>query len=138
MVIPYLTYPDGLGSHMYFAMLRVQLALTMKNAPRTKRFEALIDSGATRCLFHSALANPLGIEIKSGILERTNGIGGLEETWLHDVVFYIPGGPVTIKAGFKENLPIAGLLGMSGFFEHYDAKFEGSAKQCVLERLYKA
>lgn len=27
---------------------------------------------------------------------------------------FIPGGPVIIKAGFKESLPIAGLLGMAG------------------------
>jgi len=108
----------------------------MPNAPRTKRFEAIIDSGATRCLFHSGLATYLGIDLKSGLLEVTNGIGGEEQVWLHDVTLFIPGGPVKIRAGFKENLPVAGLLGTTGFFDHFNVTFEAYAQQCVLERVY--
>lgn len=121
---------------MYYAMMNVQIALTVPNAPRTKRFEALIDSGASRCMFHAGFAVFLGIDLESGIREVTNGIGGKEDVWLHDVFLYIPGGPVKIKAGFKENLPVAGLLGTSGFFEHFNITFEAYAKQCVLERIY--
>ena len=53
-------------------------------------------------------------------------------------MLYIPGGPVTIKAGFKDNLPIAGLLGMSGFFEHFNVTFDPRGQVCILERVYKA
>lgn len=117
-------------------MTKVQIALAEPNAPRTKRFEAVIDSGATRCLFHAQIASSLGLDFRSGILEITNGIGGQEDTWLHDLALYIPGGPVKIRAGFKENLPVAGLLGTSGFFEHFNITFEAAAKQCVMERIY--
>ncbi len=76
--------------------------------------------------------------MSSGVREITNGIGGPEEVWLHDVHLYIPGGMVRIKAGFKDNLPLSGLLGTSGFFEHFRITFEGDTKQCVLERVYYA
>ncbi len=119
-------------------MLRVQIALDGSNAPRTRRFEAIIDSGASRCIFHSGIAEFLGIEIQSGDCEITNGIGGEEDVWIHPVTLYIPGGPVKIRAGFKDNLPLAGLLGMSGFFDHFNVTFESLAGRCVLERVYRA
>jgi hypothetical protein len=119
-------------------MLNVQIALPIHNAPRTKRFEALMDSGASRCLFHSDFATYLGIDFKSCPIEVTHGIGGDENTYLHDLTLYIPGGPVAIKAGFKEKLPIAGLLGMAGFFEHFKIMFDGPGQVCMLERIYQA
>lgn len=106
--------------------------------PRTKRFEAIIDSGATRCLFHASLATYLGSSLKMGMREVTNGIGGQEEVWLHDLTLYVQGAPVRIKAGFKENLPVGGLLGTVGFFEHFDITFEGAAKRSVMDRIYHA
>jgi hypothetical protein len=119
-------------------MLNVQLALPDPNAPRTKRIEVVIDSGATRCLFHSDFARHLRIDTASCPIEQTVGIGGIESTYLHDVTLYIPGGPVVARVGFKHNLPVAGLLGMNGFFEHFRVTFDGPARHCELERLYKA
>jgi hypothetical protein len=136
-VIPYRTFPDGLDSHAYSAVIRVQLAPNSTHAVRTRRFEAIVDSGATRCHFHSGLAGYLGIDLRSGISEITNGIGGQEEVWLHDLTLYIPGGPVKIRAGFKDNLPIAGLLGMAGFFDNFNITFEAVSRQCILERIYR-
>jgi hypothetical protein len=75
---------------MYWAALNVQIAAITPNSPRTKRFEAIIDSGATRCLFHSDIGRHLGIDLSSGVREITNGIGGPEEVWLHDVNLYTP------------------------------------------------
>ena len=117
-------------------MLNVQFSLTVPNAPRTKRIECIVDSGASKCLFHADLASFLGIDLKAGSLQMTNGIGGAEETWLHEVMLYIPGGPVKITAGFKENLAVAGLLGMNGFFEHFNISFNCTAQECTLERVF--
>ncbi len=116
----------------------VQFSLMAPNAPRTKRIECIIDSGATNCLFHADIARHLGLSVKSGTLQITNGIGGPEETWVHPIKLFIPGGPVTIDAGFKENLSVAGLLGMRGFFEHFTITFDSAAKECVLERVHYA
>lgn len=119
-------------------MLNVQLAKNQPQAPRTKRFEAVIDSGASRCIFHTDIATYLGIDWAHCPIEVTNGIGGQENTYLSDVQLYIPGGFVVIKAGFKEKLPIAGLLGMSGFFEHFNVTFDAAGHFCQLERIYQA
>jgi hypothetical protein len=135
-IVPYRVFPDGQGKYLYSVALNVQIAAATPNSPRTKRFEAIIDSGATRCLFHAQIARNLGIDVSAGIREIANGIGGPDEVWMHDLTLFLPGGPVKIKAGFKEGLPVSGLLGISGFFEHFRITFEGDTKQCILERIY--
>lgn len=119
-------------------MLNVQIALPSKSAPRTKRFEAVIDSGASRTLLHSDLAAHLGLDLKSGEIEVTLGIGGSETTYLHLIALYLPGGPIITKVGFKEKLPVAGLLGMKGFFEHFKVSFDPDLKLCDIQRIYRA
>jgi hypothetical protein len=139
--IPYKVYPDSFGpvdSYLYSAALNVQVALAATNAPRTKRFEALIDSGATRSLFHADIASHIGLDIKSGEIEITQGIGGSETTYLHEITLYLPGGSVKTKVGFKEKLPVAGLLGMKGFFEFFRVTFDADTKLCELQRIYRA
>jgi hypothetical protein len=134
-IVPYRIYPDSQGAYLYSAVLPVQIALAKPNAPRTKRFEALIDSGAGRCLFHADLAAAIGLDLRAGEVEMLNGIGGLETSWLHDIMLYVFGGPIKIRAGFKENFPITALLGMNGFFQHFNITFEGAAQRCVLDRI---
>jgi hypothetical protein len=58
--------------------------------------------------------------------------------YLHDVSLYTPGGIVSARAGFSDDLPIAGLLGMTGFFEHFKITFDPILLRCELERLYRA
>ena len=135
MIVPYRVYPSRAGEHLFAAVLDVQIARAAPNAPRTMRFEALIDSGATRCLFHAGFAEAIGIDLRAGEVEILNGIGGPETTWLHDITLHVYGGPLSIRAGFKESLPLAGLLGMNGFFEHFNVAFEGAAKRCILDRI---
>lgn len=123
---------------MYSAVLPVQIALPTPNAPRTKRIEAVIDSGAGRCLFHANFAAAIGLDLRAGEREILNGIGGPEETWLHRITLYAFGAPLPIRAGFKENLPLAALLGMNGFFEHFNITFESAALRCVIDRIRTA
>ncbi len=136
LIVPYRVFPDAFGGDTWSAILNVQIALPSSSSPRTKRFEALIDSGASRCLFHSDFATHLGIDYRSCPIEVTQGIGGSENTYLHEIALHIPGGPVVILAGFKDNLPIAGLLGMKGFFEHFKITFDGPGQCCALERVH--
>ncbi len=137
--LPYREFPDAIsGASFSLVFLNVQFSLPKPTAPRTKRIECMIDSGASSCLFHADIARFLGLDLKSGVRRMTNGIGGLEETWVHDILLFLPGGPVKISAGFKENLTVAGLLGMQGFFEHFTITFDPSQKQCILERIFYA
>jgi hypothetical protein len=88
-------------------------------------------------LFHASIAAHLGLVLKAGVLENCNGIGGQQATWIHDVTLHIPGGAVAIKAGFTETLPLAGLLGMNGFFEHFSIAFDPAKLECDLRRVYR-
>ena len=85
---------------------------------------------------HADIARFLGLDLKSGMLRVTNGIGGPEETWVHEIMLFAPGGALKISAGFKENLTVAGLLGMQGFFDHFKITFAPLEKQCILERMF--
>lgn len=135
--LPYRKIPDGKGSYGYYAALAVNIALLQKSAPRSKRFEAIIDSGASRCIFHADIGRAIGLNISSGAVETTLGVAGPINTYLHDVCLYIPGGAVIVRAGFSGDLPVAGLLGMQGFFDVFKITFDPTLLCCKLDRLYK-
>ena len=127
--------PDGF---FYAAVLPVNIARQEKNAPRSKRFEGMIDSGASQCMFHANIGRAIGLEVEKGECVKTSGVAGPSEMFLHDISVYLPGGIVTTRAGFSHTLPVAGLLGMTGFFEHFKITFDPAALQIELERLFKA
>lgn len=136
--VPYREFPVAGGDPIFWVLLNIQLSQPACDVPRTMRTECIIDSGATDCLFDASLAEDLGIKLHSGRLRLTNGIGGREETWVHPVTLHIPGGPVQITAGFKQNLGIGGLLGIGGFFEHFLVTFDSVRRVCLLDRIYRA
>jgi len=137
--VPYKAYPTAAGGFDYCAVLNVQIARAEKNAPRSKRFEAIIDSGASRCIFHSSIGEAVGLDIEKGTAENTIGISGKpSQLYVHEISLYVPGGIIPIRAGFTRDLPVAALLGMEGFFEHFRVVFDPTARQCELERLYQA
>ncbi len=121
------------------AVLNVQIARAERNAPRSKRFEAAIDSGAGRCIFHSDIGKAIGLDVEKGQSQETVGVTGKpSKLYVHDISLYVPGGAIAIRAGFTDSLPIAGLLGMTGFFDHFRISFNPAAKQCELERIFQA
>lgn len=136
--VPYKKYPIEEGGFFYTATLPVNIGLPAKNAPRSKRIEAIIDSGASVCQFHAAVGRSLGIEIEKGDKLEILAADGRAAIYVHEIALHIPGGPVLIKAGFSDNLPVIGLLGMSGFFEHFMVKFDCTALRCELDRIFKS
>ena len=135
---PYKEFPGPQGAKFFAPVLNVQISRLDQNAPRTKRFEVRIDSGASCCVFHFSIGAHIGLDLKSGELERTMGISGVpSDTYLHDILLYVPGGPVRIRAAFCDNLPLGGLLGMDGFFSNFRLTFDPTAKHCELERVHQ-
>jgi hypothetical protein len=137
--IPYKKYPatDAPGGFFHAASVPVSIALPAKNSPRSKRFDGIIDSGASFCLFHGSIGRAIGLEIEQGKKASTMGVSGGMDLYLHEVAIYIPGGAITTTAGFSDELSLAGLLGMTGFFEHFKITFEPTALQVELERLFR-
>jgi len=138
--LPYQKYPDGQarGGFFYAATVSVNIALPAKNSPRSKRFDSIIDSGASQCIFHASIGRAIGLDIEKGEKVSTNSIQGATDIYLHDISLYAPGGIVPARAGFSDTLPIAGLLGMSGFFEFFKITFDPTALRVELERIYRA
>jgi hypothetical protein len=136
---PYKSLP-GPGNRTYYTpILEVQISLPAKNSPRTRKFEAVIDSGANKCTFRADIGRFLGLDIESGEKEYSLGIGGPGNvSYSHPITLYIPGGSVQIHAAFSETLPVGGLLGIDGFFEYFRIAFEPAILECHLERIYKA
>jgi hypothetical protein len=136
--LPCKVFPVKDGSYIYSAPLNVSIALPDKNAPRTKRFEAIVDSGATRCVFNAEIGRYIGLKIEAGTLEETIGIDSLSKVYVHEISLYVPGGPIVIKAGFMEGLRVPGLLGMNGFFENFIVKFDISVQTFEIDRVHRA
>lgn len=68
--IRYKKYPAP-GGFYYAASIPVDLSLPAKGYSRSKRFDAIIDSGAASCLFHASLGRALGLDIEAGEPEYT-------------------------------------------------------------------
>jgi len=138
--LPYKKYPapDLPGGFFYAATVPVNIALPAKNSPRSKRFDAFIDSGASQCIFHAAIGRAIGLEKEKGQVVSTNSIQGPTDIYVHDISLYAPGGIVRARAGFSDALPRAGVPGMSGFFEYFKVTFDPTALHVQLKRLYKA
>jgi hypothetical protein len=137
---PYKSYPNAKGGQDWSAVLNVQIANHVKHSPPTKRFEALIDSGASRCIFHSALGRAIGLDLTKGEIEETVGVDGIATvTYLHNISLYVDTQIIKIRAGFTDKLPLSGLLGRSGFFEHFKITFDPSCEPpgFELERIHK-
>ena len=88
----------------------------------------MIDTGASRCIFHSEIGRSLGrIQIERGEVENTMGVSGqTTRLYLHPVSIYIMGGAVPVTAGFSDELPLAGLLGRRGFLSRFKFSFDPS------------
>ena len=120
----------------------VPVRLSYGHGPQSRRFEALIDSGAADCLFHADIASALQIKIDRGTKADVAGIvrGIKVDAYFHDVSLWVGAGTIRIKAGFVKGLPVAGLLGRRGFFENFIVTFDPSATPpgFDLERLGRA
>lgn len=98
-----------------------------------------MDSGASLCLFHSDFGKAVGLRIESGEEKSITGVSGELKVYFHNVSLYVPGGYILkIKAGFTPQLPLAGLLGMEGFFEHFKVTFDATTNELELERIHRA
>jgi hypothetical protein len=121
---PHPAFPNELS---WSPILEVRLSNpATPQSPATKRFEALVDSGCVDTLFHASIGDSIGLDIKAGIEWEIAGIvkRSKAKTYFHEVDLHVDASIIRIKAGFCEKLPVAGLLGRRGFFEHFIVAFD--------------
>jgi len=89
--------------------------------------DALVDSGADRCLFDAQIGREIGLEIEKGKKEIFSGVeGGEVVAYLHKIKLQITGIDkiVEIEAGFTDAPGIFAILGQDGFFDAFRIRFE--------------
>jgi len=89
--------------------------------------DALIDSGADKCLFHSDIGREIGLDIEKGREELFSGIeGGKVKSFIHKIQLRIIGieKEIEISVGFTDVSGVFAILGQEGFFDAYKIKFE--------------
>ncbi|OLE51529.1 MAG: hypothetical protein AUG51_22360 [Acidobacteria bacterium 13_1_20CM_3_53_8] len=107
---------------------RPLLQVTLFNGAKHQVVISLVDSGADVFLFHSSIADRLGIDMKSEKPVSIDGIASGQpiEAYFHTVQLQVQDFPdkIEIQVGFTESDGVDGLLGQVGFFENYKITFE--------------
>jgi len=90
------------------------------------KYRVLVDSGADTCLFHGAVGETLGLNVKSGRKSPMKGVTSKEgEVFYHTVVVSLDGQEVESVVGFSYDLDMPfGLLGQVGFFDSFRVCFD--------------
>ncbi len=141
MRFAYKSYPNLKGVDDWLAVVPVQISNPATHSPPCRKFEAVIDSGASLCLFHSSIGHSIGLRIDKGEEDETTGVSGVPtKIYRHTIHLHVLGNMFKIRAGFADQLPLAGLLGRVGFFEHFKITFDPSSNPpgFDLERIYRA
>jgi hypothetical protein len=112
------------------------------NHTETKRFETLVDSGASSCLFHSSVGRALGMDVKSGKESRLSGVIAelAGKQYFHHVKIIWMGHLIPIYAGFSEEMSTLAVLGRDGFFDNFSIHFDpcGTPAGMEIQRVYQA
>jgi hypothetical protein len=139
--VSYKSYPVSKPSKAFgqeihwWPVLPVRLA-NQRQAYSTKPFHAVVDSGSSACLFHAEFLKPLGLNLKAGIEDALSGIGTQASipVFYHDIWILLGiDWKLGVRAGFSEELSIAGLLGRLGFFDAFRVTFDHSTHRPAFE-----
>lgn len=125
MKFSYLKIPTNDTKRKWIARPIIQVVLT--SPQKSVIADALIDSGADKCLFNSELAEELGLVLENGEAEYFGGIeGGKIKCFVHKIQLQILGldKKIEVSAGFIEDLKVSAILGQEGFFDAFKIKFE--------------
>jgi len=125
MKFPYLKTPRADPRKKWIS--RPIIPITLFGPKGSVNVDALIDSGADRCLFNAQIGREIGLEIEKGEKESFSGIeGGEIVAYLHKVKLQIIGIDkiVELEAGFTDAPGVFAILGQDGFFDAFKIKFE--------------
>ena|SRR2546423_9015079 len=105
---------------------RPMLQLTLINGTKRQQVVCLVDSGADESLFHTSIAENLGIELETGIRKTFNGISGSIYAYAHKVEIEVQGFErrVGIDVNFTDSDGVHAILGQRGFFENFEVCFK--------------
>lgn len=107
------------------------LQVCVRYAAKGRVTLALVDSGASDCIFPESMGTVLGIDVPSGRPKTYYGLAQQEAAgFVHSIQLQVTGFSqwITMEAGFVR-ADIVPLLGQTGFFENYQIIFERFSRQ---------
>ena len=124
---PTLAFPD------HNSRLVPIVPILLKNGDKEFEIDALVDSGASSCLFAGMLGLGLGLDVKRGPSQPIYGIGsGNVIAYYHNITLQIGNVVWQEYVGFCfDNFRIDGILGQKGFFNNFKVNLDYQAK-CVM------
>jgi hypothetical protein len=123
--LPDMTRPNG---YSLYPLLQVFVRHDVNMRP----FLALVDSGASDCIFPASAGAVLGIDVPSGRPHKFYRLAMQEAPgFIHSIKLQVTGFNhwVDIDAGFVLGDDIMPPLGQTGFFENYQIIFERFRRQ---------
>jgi len=125
MKFPYIKTPSADPRRKWIS--RPIIPITLFGPKASVTIDALIDSGADKCLFNAVLGKEISLDIEKGNKEIFGGIeGGQIVTYIHPIQLQIVGidKKIEIPAGFTDARGVFAILGQEGFFDAFRIKFE--------------
>lgn len=122
--VPDKTRPEG---YSLYPLLQVFVRYDVNMRP----FLALVDSGASDCIFPESAGAVLGIDVPSGRPQKFYGLARQEAPgFVHSIQLQVTGFShwVEIEAAFVTG-EIMPVLGQTGFFQNYQIVFERFKRQ---------
>lgn len=117
-------------------ILRPVIPVILEYGGKKVGYKALIDSGADYNIFHAAIGEILGLDIKSGKRETFGGISGEKlAAYFHFVNVEVGSWQYKLYCGFSYDIPLFGygVLGQKGFFDKFIVKFDLSRAEIELK-----
>ena len=107
--------------------------IILRNGDKEFEIDALVDSGASSCLFAGMIGVGLGLDVQKGPSQKIYGLGrGEVMAYYHKVTLQIGGVVWDEYVGFCfDNFRVDGLLGQKGFFSNFRVVFDHETR-CVL------
>lgn len=137
MLFHYEIFPDDVHPKGYVEIPLLDVRLFYRGGHDDVR--CLVDSGADECLFNSAIAKNLGIDLESGEPRTYYPVGGRPlKGFAHRIGLQIHGFDerIEVEAGFTEGSQFS-ILGQSGFFENYEVVFRGYEKRFEINSVFE-
>ncbi len=115
---------------------RPDITINIKNGIDDLDVLALVDSGASHCIFSFNVGLALNINIESGPVQRITGVGGaVISAYFHDVTLQLEDVIWKAYVGFTTNkLGIGGLLGQNGFFSKFKITFDRTSSSLIVNK----
>ena len=96
-------------------VIRPIIPIKLINGDQVVRYEVLVDSGADTSIFHSEVADALGIRMTAGESSECMGAtGGKARMYIHPIQIEVGGWRFDTKVAFADVLGLKGAPGLAG------------------------